>query len=82
MPAKKEKIKSTKRFGARYGTRNKRKVDKLEQQYKYGQKCPYCNYKKVKRLSLGIWNCSKCYSKFTGRAYSVKEEIKVEQTLK
>ena len=26
---------------------------------------------KVKRLSVGIWNCKKCSSKFTGKAYSL-----------
>lgn len=79
-----EKLTSTKRFGARYGPRNKIKVDKIERIMQSYQKCPYCTYKKVKRLSLGVWKCEKCNAKFAGRAYAiaaqkVTEEEPVEQ---
>ena len=42
--------------------------------------CIYCSYKKVKRVSVGIWYCSKCDSKFTGRAYVIGKKV-VEETL-
>ena len=79
MAKKVEKLKSTKRFGARYGPRNKIKLDKIERVQRSRQKCPYCSYYQVKRLSLGVWHCRKCNAKFTGKAYSVKEAIVLEE---
>ncbi len=79
MAKKVEKLKPTKRFGARYGPRNKIKFDKIERVQRSYQKCPYCNYTAVKRLSVGIWQCYKCNSKFTGKAYTIKEELKFEE---
>lgn len=59
-----------KRYGPRYGSRLKHKVAEIENLYKKPRKCPYCKYKAVKRLSVGIWNCKKCNSKFAGKAYT------------
>jgi large subunit ribosomal protein L37Ae len=61
---------SAKRFGVRYGARNREKVAAIEVLYQGRQKCPFCNYVKVKRLSKGIWACEKCKAKFTGKAYT------------
>ncbi|MFH1916341.1 MAG: 50S ribosomal protein L37ae [Nanoarchaeota archaeon] len=60
---------SQKRFGARYGRKNRDKVGKIEQDQRATHPCPYCTYLKVKRVALGIWQCRKCDSRFTGRAY-------------
>ena len=74
---------STKRFGARYGARLKKKLADIESQQKTIYPCPYCNYVKVKRVSIGVWKCKKCETKFSSKAYSVgKVEIKVEEELK
>ena len=78
MAKKVEKLKSTKRFGARYGPRNKLKRDKIEELQRKPQKCPYCLYMKVRRLTMGIWRCHKCKATFTGRAYAL-EEIAFEE---
>jgi len=59
------------RYGTRYGRRNREKVALIEVEQKKSHKCPKCNYDKVKRLSVGIWQCSKCNAKFTSRAYGV-----------
>ena len=59
------------RFGARYGRKPKLKFASIEAEQKKQYKCPYCNAIKVKRLTVGIWNCKKCNSKFTGKAYSL-----------
>lgn len=67
--AKTDKLKSTKRFGARYGPRGKIKLDKIERVQRSNQKCPYCNYVKVRKVTLGVWNCKKCGATFTSRAY-------------
>ncbi|MBW2997234.1 50S ribosomal protein L37ae [Candidatus Woesearchaeota archaeon] len=68
--AKKLKLGSTKRFGPRYGSRNKEKIAALEKEHRGRRKCPFCNYIKVKRLSKGIWQCEKCNAKFAGKAYT------------
>ncbi len=68
--AKKTAFGSTKRFGPRYGRRNKDKVANIEIQHRGTHKCPFCNYKQVKRLEMGIWKCSKCEAKFAGKAYT------------
>ena len=68
---KTKKLGSVARFGARYGKRTKSKVLIVEQTQKAPQKCPYCSRTVVKRLSVGIFQCKKCDSKFTGKAYKV-----------
>ena len=71
---------STKRFGARYGARLKKKFADIESQQKATYPCPYCKYIKVKRVFMGIWQCSKCDAKFSSKAYSVgKVGMKVEE---
>jgi large subunit ribosomal protein L37Ae len=70
---KTKKVGRTGRFGARYGLRIRKLVRKVEDRQKIKHLCPYCkNTGKVKRLSAGIWECRKCDSKFTGKAYEVK----------
>ena len=76
---------SGRRFGSRYGRRVRHKFSKVEAEQKKGHKCPYCAEPKVKRISVGIWECKKCGSKFTGKAYTIpkkaviKEEEKKEE---
>lgn len=67
-----------KRFGARYGKTVRDKVSKIEREQRKLHKCPYCSYTRVKRIAAGIWQCRKCGSKFTGKAYSPeRRKIKV-----
>jgi len=61
---------TTKRFGARYGTKPKNKFKLIEIQQRAKHKCPYCNKIAVKRLALGIWQCRQCLEKFAGKAYT------------
>ena len=70
-----DKLKSVKRFGARYGRKPKIKFSKIEIEQRKLHKCPYCHKIAVKREAVGIWNCRKCGAKFTGKAYSVSEVI-------
>ena len=74
-----EKYKSVKRFGARYGRRLKERFGKIELEQRKKQKCPYCSAPKVKRIAVGIWECRKCKTKFTGKAYSVSKKIIVKE---
>ncbi len=62
---------SVKRFGARYGRRLREKLGKIEQEQHKLHRCPYCQFVKAKRVSVGIWECRKCESKFTNKAYTV-----------
>jgi|TARA_B100001964_G_C14199608_1_gene585114 large subunit ribosomal protein L37Ae len=75
-----EKLGSAKRFGARYGSKPKHKFAKIEKEQRKKHKCPYCNNFKVRRVSIGIWNCRKCNSKFTGKAYTIAKTISFEKT--
>jgi len=66
-----KKVGSAGRFGSRYGRKIRNKIIAVEKKQKAKQKCPYCSKTSVKRISKGIYNCTKCNSKFTGRAYEV-----------
>ena len=79
--AEAQKIKSTKRFGARYGRTIKRNFAKIEHEQRKLHKCPYCNKEAVKRISTGIWYCKKCEAKFTGKAYTIKGSISKSKPL-
>ncbi|MBU1204176.1 MAG: 50S ribosomal protein L37ae [Nanoarchaeota archaeon] len=65
-----KKIGSAGRFGPRYGRTIRQKVANIEKKQKIWHKCPYCNKKRVKRISIGIWGCRSCNAKFTGKAYT------------
>ncbi|MBN1644850.1 50S ribosomal protein L37ae [Candidatus Woesearchaeota archaeon] len=67
--AKEKGLGPVKRFGARYGATTKHRLASIEKEQKKSQKCPYCSKQKAKRISYGIYECKKCHSKFTGRAY-------------
>jgi len=69
MPTKSKKTKSTGRFGARYGKKVRDRLVKVESKQKKKQKCPFCSRLGVKRLSKGIWKCSKCNKKFASDTY-------------
>lgn len=65
------KLKSTKRFGVRYGTTTKQRLDKVEALYKKPQACPCCLKKAIHKRASGIWECRKCGLKIAGRAFSI-----------
>ena len=77
MPAK--HLKAVRRYGTRYGRRNRDKVALIEVEQKKSHKCPKCNYPSVSRLSIGIWQCKKCSAKFTSRAYTVSKTQAVSE---
>lgn len=64
-----KKLKSTARFGARYGSRVKQRVLEIEQKKNQKYNCPNCGFPKVKRKARGIFYCKKCNAKFTGGAF-------------
>lgn len=69
MATKLKKAKSAGRFGARYGKKIRDKLVKVEVKQRIKQTCPFCEKKGVKRISNGIWNCTKCGKKFASNTY-------------
>jgi large subunit ribosomal protein L37Ae len=57
------------KLGTRYGRKIRARVADVEEKQRAKQDCPKCG-KSAKRISPGIYECSKC-GKFTGGAYSV-----------
>ncbi|OGJ12607.1 50S ribosomal protein L37ae [Candidatus Pacearchaeota archaeon RBG_16_35_8] len=72
MTSKTKKARAAGRFGARYGKRAKSKLSEIESKQRKKQKCPFCGKKGTKRMSTGIWKCSKCDKKFASDAYYLK----------
>ena len=80
--AKEIKLGSVKRFGARYGRKVKEKFAEIEALHRKKYKCPYCNQQKVKRVGTGIWECKKCGSRFTSKAFTVAKKIVLKEEVK
>src|SRR5713101_9802182 len=57
-------------FGARYGTITRRQHIEILIGLRSKHECPRCNFKTVKRWSVGVWLCKKCGYKFAGGAYT------------
>jgi len=74
MPSKLKKTKSAGRFGARYGRSVRSKLVNVEQKQRQKQECPFCKKLGVKRLSKGIWECSKCGKKFASDIYYLENK--------
>ena len=68
-----KKVKSSGRFGPRYGVRVRKKIAEIESIQRKKQSCIFCDGI-IKRLSKGIWECKKCGKKFAGHAYFIKKE--------
>ncbi len=80
--AEEVKLGSIKRFGARYGRKVKHKLAEIEALRRKKYKCPYCTQPRVKRISAGIWECNKCGSKFTSKAYMVQKKVVLKEEVK
>ncbi len=65
-----KKVKSTGRFGVRYGRRIRVRSLEVEKTLKIRHECPSCTKKALKRISAGIWGCRTCGLKVAGGAYS------------
>jgi len=59
-----------KRFGARYGSRLRKKVQEIEMMQRSYYVCPMCGRRRVRRAASGIWRCLKCGYTFAGGAWS------------
>ena len=68
MPRTK-KVGHTGGLGVRYGATVRKRYMKVTAGLKIAHKCPQCGFVKVKRKSVGVWQCGKCNFTFTGGAY-------------
>ena len=66
---------SAKRYGVRYGRKLRAKIGKIDREKHQSNTCPFCHYKSVKRLSVGIYLCGKCKNKFADRAYFLGKKL-------
>ncbi len=75
MATKSKKVKSAGRFGARYGKKARANIASIEEKQRKKQKCPFCGKLGAKRLSKGIWQCTrkKCNKKFAAGAYYLEQ---------
>lgn len=70
------KRKNTRGLGPRYGRKVRQNLSKILLLKNAKQQCPHCRYDGVKRVAAGIWECSKCDKKFTGKAYTIGNGFK------
>ncbi len=66
----------TKRFGARYGSRLRKKVEEIELEQRAIHVCSSCGRRAVRRVSVGVWQCRKCGYKFAAGAWSPRASTK------
>lgn len=79
MSKRTEKAGSSGRFGARYGVIVRNRIKTIEAQQKGKHECPVCHHMNVKRVSSGIWYCSRCETKFAATAYSPDTKKDISQ---
>lgn len=65
-----KKVGPTRGLGPRYGSTVRKRYIKIVTEMKKKHKCPQCGFKRVKRVSVGVWKCQKCGLTFTGGAYT------------
>lgn len=71
MTTKLKKTKSAGRFGAKYGRSVRIKLVGVEEIQRQKQTCPLCKRKGIKRISNGIWKCSKCNKKLASNTFYI-----------
>jgi large subunit ribosomal protein L37Ae len=65
-----KKVGPTRGLGARYGATVRKRYIKIVTELRKKHICPQCGLQRVKRVSVGVWECKKCGFKFTGGAYT------------
>ncbi|PUA32451.1 MAG: 50S ribosomal protein L37ae [Zestosphaera tikiterensis] len=64
------------RFGPRYGSSLRFKWKEVMDRRYARYTCPFCKARvRMKRLSVGLWQCPKCHTVFTGGAYVPVTEV-------
>lgn len=63
-----KKVRSSGRFGPRYGKKIRSIVADIEQEKK-SNKCPYCGAQSLNRKDSAMWACKKCGARFVGGTF-------------
>lgn len=69
MP-KTKKVGPTRGLGTRYGSTVRKRYVKVITELKKPHRCQQCGFVRVRRVSVGVWKCSKCEFTFAGGAYT------------
>jgi large subunit ribosomal protein L37Ae len=69
MGKRTKKVGPTRGLGSRYGATVRKRYIKVITEMKKSHECPQCGFPRVKRVSVGVWECRKCGFTFTGGAY-------------
>lgn len=70
MGKRTKKVGPTRGLGSRYGATVRKRYIKVVKEMKKTHRCPQCGLQRVKRISVGVWQCRKCGFTFTGGAYT------------
>ena len=70
-----KKVGPTRGLGVRYGSTVRKRYIKVITELKKPHRCAQCGFVRVKRLSVGIWSCSKCGFTFAGGAYTPNTKL-------
>ena len=62
-------------LGPRYGRTVRKRRFEVEADLRKRHRCQKCGAKAVKRVSVGVWKCSKCGVTTSGGAYSPSSKI-------
>ncbi len=65
-----KKVGPTRGLGVRYGSTVRKRYIKVITELKKPHRCSQCGFTRVKRVSVGVWQCGKCGYKFAGGAYT------------
>jgi large subunit ribosomal protein L37Ae len=65
-----KKVGPTRGLGVRYGSTVRKRYIKVITELKKPHRCSQCGFSRVKRVSVGVWQCGKCGFKFAGGAYT------------
>lgn len=74
MP-KTKKVGPTRGLGVRYGSTVRKRYVKVITELKKPHRCPNCGFVRVRRKSVGVWQCSKCEYTFAGGAYTPSTKL-------
>jgi len=67
-----KKVGAAGRFGPRYGVKSRMQVAAMERKQHELHECPRCGQLRVRRISTGVWQCTRCEVIFAGGAYLPK----------
>ena len=70
-----KKHKTAHGLGARYGRTVRKRRAEIEVNLRKKYYCQKCGAKAIKRVSVGVWRCSKCELIISGGAYTLSTKI-------